>query len=136
MALRRFGLAPDEEARIVAEAAAMLRVPEIRAIFSKERYRGWGELELWREHPFAVRLDSCIMTGTFDRLVVGLSGGRAAQVEAAARCISRRRCAASFHSRGEREERRGLPFGGGGARLGVRRFRAATEALLGFQHEQ
>jgi hypothetical protein len=59
---------------------AMLRTPEIHRALARPSITpvpgiGAREFELWRERPFAVRLDNQLLSGRFDRVVVYRSVG-------------------------------------------------------------
>ncbi|MCB0322271.1 MAG: UvrD-helicase domain-containing protein [Bdellovibrionales bacterium] len=61
---------------VVASVLEAVRQPAFRAQLSLARYqaRAAEDLALFREHPFAVREENTLLSGTFDRLVVGSSG--------------------------------------------------------------
>ena len=48
--------------------------PALDAALRQARYGGWGELELWRERAFALRQGDHLLSGAFDRVVIGRRG--------------------------------------------------------------
>jgi len=68
--------------RWLADFRAALARPAVRAVLSRSAYpRAKGQLRLWRERPFAVRLDDALVTGTIDRLVVCYDGDKPASAD-------------------------------------------------------
>ncbi len=68
---------PAELDAMIAEFRRYLAQPAIRELLSTERYAEHrGELQLLREHPFAVRDGEQLLTGSFDRVVLWSQGGK------------------------------------------------------------
>jgi ATP-dependent exoDNAse (exonuclease V) beta subunit len=61
----------------VREFLGLLEAKAVTAELSRTRYAIWGadSLEVLREQSFAVREGDAVMTGTFDRLVIGRRNG-------------------------------------------------------------
>lgn len=55
--------------------AKMIDRPAVREMLSRAAYPTDADVEVRREHPFAVRLDDVILRGTFDRVVLIRRGG-------------------------------------------------------------
>ena len=53
---------------------------DLSRLLSKESYRGGEEFSVWRERPFAVMQDEAILTGMFDRVVLGPKEGKISSV--------------------------------------------------------
>lgn len=62
----------------IAQFQKLIEAPEINAELLPARYAAWGvdDLAVLREQSFAVRTGDAVMTGTFDRLVVGMKNGQ------------------------------------------------------------
>ena len=64
-----------QPAALTRPVRAALEQPAIRDVFERPA----GDVELWRERPFAVRLDGAVVHGRFDRLVVERAASGAAR---------------------------------------------------------
>jgi ATP-dependent helicase/nuclease subunit A len=77
-ALKKLALEAGFSAEAAEEAGtlfdASLGTSAIAALFDEKRYRAWPETELWRERSFALRDGQRVLSGTFDRVVIGRSG--------------------------------------------------------------
>jgi ATP-dependent exoDNAse (exonuclease V) beta subunit len=59
--------------------ARMLERPAVRAALTLPAAATGGTFDLWRERPFAVRIDDELLTGLFDRVVIELDAAGAAR---------------------------------------------------------
>lgn len=58
-----------------------LQRPAVARILSRPRERRPAQLELWRERPFAVRIDRGLIRGVFDRVVLHIDHGKPTHVD-------------------------------------------------------
>lgn len=75
--LERDFIGVEKPGDTVREFKGLLLAPAIAAELLPSRYSEWGadSLEVLREQSFAVREGDAVMTGTFDRLVIGRKNG-------------------------------------------------------------
>ncbi|MFM1846630.1 MAG: ATP-dependent helicase/nuclease subunit [Pseudomonadota bacterium] len=76
--LERDFIGVDDPHQTIAQFRSLIAASEITAELTPMRYKAWGveALEVLREQSFAVRVGDAVMTGTFDRLVIGVRSGR------------------------------------------------------------
>lgn len=67
----------DTPAGLIADFRDRIRAPRVRESLERTRYAAWrvDALEVLREQSFAVREGDAVITGTFDRVVIGSRGG-------------------------------------------------------------
>ena len=75
-AARRATVPRVEVEAAIREFRAMLERPAVRDALTRGRSPDKMKSEVWRERPFAVRDGDAILTGKFDRVVVGSRGGK------------------------------------------------------------
>ncbi len=73
---------PDWREEQMRAFARMLQRPAVRQALTLPKPAADGTLDLWRERPFAVRVDDELLTGLFDRVVIDLDAAGKARTAA------------------------------------------------------
>ena len=74
--LTESGLSQDQVARFMGEFDLALRHPQVRKALARPN----GDIDLWRERPFAVLVGNDLVQGVFDRVVIHRLRGEPARV--------------------------------------------------------
>ncbi len=67
--------------RVKTDFSEALALPAVAALLQRKRYSAWSELEVWRERSFALREGEYLLSGAFDRVVIGRNGQKVVGAE-------------------------------------------------------